>query len=362
MIDLGGALARLQEVESRYQRLEDDMGREDVYLDPDRLREVSKERADLEDRVNAYRQFRDIIKQIEENEELSRADADLREMAEDELTRLRPRREELEKLLIKLLVPEDPLDRKDIFLEIRAGTGGEEAALFAADLFRMYCRFAEKRKWTVEIVSVSETELKGLKEVVAQIRGHRVFSHLKFEGGVHRVQRVPETEAQGRIHTSAVTVAVLPEVDDVEIRVDEADLRIDLFRAGGAGGQHINKTDSAVRLTHIPTGIVVVCQDERSQLKNKSKAMKVLKARMAEQAREEANRKEQDARRSMVGSGDRSERIRTYNFPQNRLTDHRIGITLYKLEMIMEGDMEELLSALQAYFAAQALAVESSTC
>ena len=358
MIDLVGALRRLEEVETRFRRLEDDMGRPEVYSNPDLLREVSKERADLEDRVNAYREYRDVARDIQENEELSKSDAGLREMAEDELGRLRPRREELEKRLIQLLVPEDPLDKKDIFLEIRAGTGGDEAALFAADLFRMYARFAERRKWEVVILSISETELKGVKEVIAQIRGRRVYSHLKFEGGVHRVQRVPETEAQGRIHTSAVTVAILPEVEDVDIKIDEGDLRVDTYRASGAGGQHINKTDSAVRLTHIPTGIVVACQDERSQLKNRAKAMKVLRARMAEATREEAQKLEQDARRAMVGTGDRSERIRTYNFPQNRLTDHRIGLTLYKLESIMEGDMEDLLSALQAYFAAQALAAD----
>jgi peptide chain release factor 1 len=358
MIDLVGALRRLEEVETRFRRLEDDMGRSEVYSNPDLLREVSKERADLEDRVNAYREYRDVARDIQENEELSKSDAGLREMAEDELARLRPRREELEKRLIQLLVPEDPLDKKDIFLEIRAGTGGDEAALFAADLFRMYVRFAERRKWEVEILSISETELKGVKEVIAQIRGRRVYSHLKFEGGVHRVQRVPETEAQGRIHTSAVTVAILPEVEDVDIKIDEADLRVDTYRASGAGGQHINKTDSAVRLTHLPTGIVVACQDERSQLKNRARAMKVLRARMADAAREEAQKLEQDARRAMVGTGDRSERIRTYNFPQNRLTDHRIGLTLYKLESIMEGDMEDLLSALQAYFAAQALAAD----
>jgi len=358
MIDLAAALSRLEEVETRYRRLEDEMGHEEVYLDPDRLREVSKERADLEERVFAYREYRDVAKAIAENEDLSKNDADLRDLAEDELSRLRPRREELEKRLVQLLVPEDPLDKKDVFLEIRAGTGGEEAALFAADLFRMYCRFAESRKWDVEIVDINETELRGLKEVVAQVRGRRVYSLLKWEGGVHRVQRVPETEAQGRIHTSAVTVAILPEVDDVDVKVDEEDLRVDTYRASGAGGQHINKTDSAVRLTHLPTGIVVACQDERSQQKNRSKAMKVLKARLAEAAREEADKLEQDARRAMVGTGDRSERIRTYNFPQNRLTDHRIGLTLYKLEAVMEGDLTDLLAALQAFFAAQALAGE----
>jgi peptide chain release factor 1 len=354
MIDLTTAWPKLEEAEAEFERLTSRMGDPDVYGNPDLLREIGRDRADLEETVEAFREFRAILKGIEENEDL-RSDPEMADLAAEELARLLPRRDMLEKRLYQLLVPVDPLDKKDVFLEVRAGTGGDEAALFAADLFRMYSRFAEDRRWQVEIVHVSETELGGIKEVVAQVRGARVYSFLKFEGGVHRVQRIPDTEAQGRIHTSAVTVAVMPEADDVDIAIDESDLRIDLFRASGAGGQHVNKTDSAVRLTHLPTGIVVVCQDERSQQKNRVKAMRVLKARLFEQAREESERNQQDARRSMVGSGDRSERIRTYNFPQNRLTDHRIGLTLYKLDRIMEGDLEEMISALQAHFSAAAL-------
>jgi peptide chain release factor 1 len=354
MIDLSTAWTKLEEAEAEFERLTARMGDPDVYSNPDLLRDIGRERAELEETVEAFREFRAVRKGIEENEEL-RGDPEMADLANDELARLRARHEVLEKRLYELLVPADPLDRKDVFLEIRAGTGGDEAALFAADLFRMYSRYAETRRWQVEIVSVSETELGGLKEVVAQVRGARVYSFLKYEGGVHRVQRIPDTEAQGRIHTSAVTVAVMPEADDVDVEINEADLRIDLYRASGAGGQHVNKTDSAVRLTHLPTGIVVACQDERSQQKNRVKAMRVLRARLAEKAREEADRVQQDARRSMVGTGDRSERIRTYNFPQNRLTDHRIGLTLYKLDRIMEGDLEEMISSLQAHFSAAAL-------
>ncbi|MBM4397985.1 MAG: peptide chain release factor 1 [Deltaproteobacteria bacterium] len=349
-------MEKLDEVEARYRQLDEQMADPAVFMDPDRVRKVGKERAELDETVSAYREYRDVAAQISDNEQLLRSDDDLHDLAQEELSRLVPRKAVLEARLFELLVPRDPLDAKDVFLEIRAGTGGEEAALFAADLFRMYCRFAERRRWTVEVVSVSETELGGLREVIAQINGDRVYSVLKYEGGVHRVQRIPTTEAQGRIHTSAVTVAVMPEADDVDVDIDEADLRIDLFRAGGAGGQHVNKTDSAVRLTHIPSGIVVVCQDERSQQKNRAKAMKVLRARLFEAAREKAETEQQEQRRSMVGTGDRSERIRTYNFPQNRLTDHRIGLTLYKLDAILEGDIEEIVSALQAYHSAQALA------
>ncbi|MBP7127716.1 peptide chain release factor 1 [Myxococcota bacterium] len=355
-MEISDALRRLQVVEERYRHLEEEMGRPEVYLHPDRIREVSRERSDLEERVQAYREYLALQKALAENEELARHDADLRDLAQEEVERIRTRMAEVEQRLFELLVPEDPLDRRDVVLEIRAGTGGEEAALFAADLFRMYVRYAEGKRWQVEVVEQNDTELGGIKEVVAMIRGHRVYSALKYEGGVHRVQRVPATEAQGRIHTSAVTVAVLPEAEDLDVRIDESELRIDLFRAGGAGGQHVNKTDSAVRLTHLPTGIVVVCQDERSQQKNRAKAIRVLKTRLADLARQEQERKEQDARRSMVGTGDRSERIRTYNFPQNRLTDHRIGLTLYKLDRVMEGDLDELIAALQASFAAEALA------
>lgn len=360
MIDLTSARAKLDEVEARYLALEAQLSDPAVYMDPERLRRVSKERSELEETVAVWREHRGVMQAIEENTELLK-DSALRELAEEEIARLEKRREQLEGRLMELLVPRDPLDSKDVFLEIRAGTGGEEAALFAADLFRMYSRYAEKKGWDVEIVSISETELKGIKEVIAQISGNRVYSELKYEGGVHRVQRIPETEAQGRIHTSAATVAVLPEADEADVVINEGDLRVDLFRAGGAGGQHVNKTDSAVRLTHLPTGIVVVCQDERSQLKNRAKAMRVLRARLAEMEREKRMQEQRAARRAMVGTGDRSERIRTYNFPQNRLTDHRVGLTLYKLDRIMEGELEEVIAACQAYFAAQALTEQAQS-
>lgn len=355
MMDLDVALGKLDEVESRFERLNDELGSPEVYTNVERMRELSLERAEIEETVLMYREYRQVITSIAENEEL-RFDADLGVLASDELARLLPRREELLSSLMAILIPVDPLDRKNIYLEIRAGTGGDEAALFAADLFRMYSRYAERRRWSVEIMDISETEIGGLKEVIALVSGSRVYSFLKFEGGVHRVQRVPETEAQGRIHTSAVTVAIMPEADDEdELQIDKSEVREDIFRATGAGGQHINKTDSAIRLTHLPTGIVVTCQDERSQHKNRARAYKVLAARLAEMRRIELDNEEQAARRAMVGTGDRSERIRTYNFPQNRLTDHRINLTLYKLDQIMEGGLDEMISVLQAEFAAREL-------
>lgn len=355
MIDLSKAIPKLDEVEQRFNGLNDQMADPEVFSNLEFLRKIGKEKAELEDTVSIYRQYKDATRGIEENQELLRDDADLRDLASEELDRLVPLRNRLADQLLRLLVPIDPLDKRDVFLEIRAGTGGDEAALFAANLFRMYGRFAEERGWTVEIVHINETELGGLKEVIAQIRGKRVYSFLKFEGGVHRVQRVPETEAQGRIHTSAVTVAILPEAEEEEIVIDKGDIREDIYRASGAGGQHINKTDSAIRLTHLPTGLVVTCQDERSQHKNRAKAYSILSARLAERQREASSAEEQGLRRSMVGSGDRSERIRTYNYPQNRLTDHRIGLTLYRLDALMEGDLRELIEALQAYYSAARL-------
>ncbi|NOZ00297.1 MAG: peptide chain release factor 1 [Deltaproteobacteria bacterium] len=355
MSDLTAAFPKLDEVQARYESLGEEMGTPECYSNPDRLRKVSKERSHLEETVNAYREYKEVLASIEENRLILKNDDDLKELAEQELDDLETRRAQIEDRLMVLLVPRDPMDDKDIFLEVRAGTGGEEAALFAADLFRAYTRFAEEKGWQVHIVSISATELGGIREVVAQVRGDRVYSYLKYEAGVHRVQRVPTTEAQGRIHTSAVTVAVLPEADDVDVQINEDDLRTDLYRASGAGGQHVNKTDSAVRLTHLPTGIVVQCQDERSQHKNRARAMHLLKAKLFEKARMEADKAQRDSRRAMVGTGDRSERIRTYNFPQNRLTDHRIGLTLYKLESVMEGNLDEIIASLQAHFSAKAM-------
>ncbi|MBM4371467.1 MAG: peptide chain release factor 1, partial [Deltaproteobacteria bacterium] len=301
--------------------------------------------------------YKSLLDQIGENEALLEdRDAGIREMAAEELAGLRARRTAGEQELRVLLLPKDPRDEKNIILEIRAGTGGEEAALFAADLFRMYTRYAERRRWKVELLSAHETGLGGYKEIVVLISGDRVYSRLKYESGVHRVQRVPETEAQGRIHTSAVTVAVLPEAEEVDVEINESDLRIDVYRSSGAGGQHVNTTDSAVRITHLPTGVVVACQDERSQHKNKAKAMKVLRARLLE-ARTAAQEAEMASdRRSQVGTGDRSERIRTYNFPQNRLTDHRVGLTLYKLDILMEGEaLDQVLDPVHTFFQAEAL-------
>ena len=347
---------KLDEVVEKFEALTNRLMQPEIASDPPVYAKIAKERSDLEPVVEAYRRYKDVAGQIEDNELLQEdKDPDIREMASEELVGLRERRRKLEDALRALLLPKDPRDDKNIILEIRAGTGGEEAALFAADLFRMYSRYAELRRWKVELMSSHETGLGGFKEIQMLISGHQVYSHLKYESGVHRVQRVPETETQGRIHTSAVTVAVLPEAEEVDVEINEADLRIDLYRASGAGGQHVNVTDSAVRITHIPSGAVVSCQDERSQHKNKAKAMKILRSRILE-ARVEAQQEEMASdRRSQVGSGDRSERIRTYNFPQNRLTDHRVGLTLYKLELIMEGSLDYVLEPVHTYFQAEAL-------
>jgi peptide chain release factor 1 len=277
------------------------------------------------------------------------SDPEIRQMAKDELVRLREEKEVLEDRIRLMLIPKDPLDEKNVFLEIRAGTGGEEAALFAARLYRMYKRYADKVGWKVEIVSTNETDMGGFRELVALIEGDEVYSQLKYEAGTHRVQRVPETETQGRIHTSAATVAVLPEAEDVEVNIQDQDLRIDTYRASGAGGQHVNRTDSAIRITHLPTGLVVTCQDEKSQHKNKAKALKVLQSKLFEMQREEQHAAEASERRSQVGSGDRSERIRTYNFPQSRITDHRINFTTHRLDQVMEGQLEELIQPLQTH-------------
>ncbi|MFR2300481.1 MAG: peptide chain release factor 1, partial [Clostridium paraputrificum] len=302
----------------------------------------------LEIIVNAYRNYKQVTEDLEANKEMlaEENDKEMREMLQEEISDLTTREEELEREIQILLLPKDPNDDKNVFVEIRGGAGGDEAALFAANLFRMYTRYAENNRWTVELMSANETDIGGFKEVVFMIKGNGAYSKLKYESGVHRVQRVPDTESSGRIHTSTATVAVLPEVDDVEIEINEKDLKIDVFRASGNGGQCVNTTDSAVRMTHLPTGLVVSCQDEKSQLKNKEKALKILRARLYEQAEAERNAGIAEDRKSQVGTGDRSERIRTYNYPQGRVTDHRIGLTLYKLEAFLNGDIDEVVNAL----------------
>jgi len=348
--------SKLDALEQEYLQIESDLSDPEVYGDQEKYRRLSKSHADLAPVVNAFREYRDVSSEIVENEELLKdSDPEIRQLAEAEIDRLSTAMTRLEKKLKILLLPKDPMDDKNIILEIRAGTGGEEAALFAADLFRMYSRYAENNNWRVELLSLNETGSGGFKEVVASISGDRVYSRLKYESGVHRVQRVPETESQGRIHTSAVTVAILPEAEEVDLKIDPGELRVDVFRSSGPGGQSVNTTDSAVRLTHVPTGMVVICQDEKSQHKNRAKAMKVLRSRLLSLIEEE-QKKELDAnRKAQVGSGDRSERIRTYNYPQSRVSDHRINLTLYNLEAIMEGQLEDIIGPLVQNFQAEAL-------
>jgi peptide chain release factor 1 len=322
---------------------------------------LAKERSELEEIVSRFREWRKVEQEIHENRELlEENDEGIRELAKEEVGVLRQRKEELENRLRLLILPKDPNDSKNVIIEIRAGTGGEEAALFAGELYRMYTRYAESQGWRVEILSSNPTGLGGFKEIIIMIEGKGVYSRLKFEGGVHRVQRVPVTEGSGRIHTSAVTVAVLAEADEVEIQIDPKDIRTDVFRSSGPGGQSVNTTDSAVRITHVPTGIVVSCQDEKSQHKNRAKGMKILRARLLEKKQEEQRSEIAATRKLMVGSGDRSERIRTYNFPQGRLTDHRINFTLYKLDRVMEGELDEVLQALITHYQAEALKATGS--
>jgi peptide chain release factor 1 len=348
---------KLEEVVDRFREIEGLLSDPKVVGQQARFRELTKEHSDLSPVVEAYSDYRAVCDEISGLRELlNEAESELRELARLELPDLERRREELEAQLKILLLPKDPNDEKNVILEIRAGTGGEEAALFAADLFRMYSRYAEKQGWRVEMMSTSDSEAGGLKEAIALVSGQRVYSRLKYESGTHRVQRVPETEAQGRIHTSACTVAVLPEAEDVDVEIDPGDLRIDVYRASGAGGQHVNKTESAVRITHIPTGVVVSCQDEKSQHKNKAKAMKVLQSRILDSLLAEQQAQTAADRKGQVGTGDRSQRIRTYNYPQGRCTDHRIGLTLYKLESILQGELDELIEALGTYFQSEALA------
>ena len=347
---------KLATLSERLEELNRLLSSEDATADMDNYRKISREHADITPVVERYRTFLQIEADIADAQEML-ADPDMKAFAEEEIRIGKARLETTEAELQKLLLPKDPNDERNIFLEIRAGTGGDESALFAGDLFRMYSRYAERQRWKVGIVSVSPSEIGGYKEIIAKIEGVGAYSKLKFESGGHRVQRVPATETQGRIHTSACTVAVMPEADEVsDVVINPADLRIDTYRASGAGGQHINKTDSAVRITHLPTGIVVECQDDRSQHRNKAQAMSVLAARIKDAQVREQQSKEAATRKSLIGSGDRSERIRTYNFPQGRITDHRINLTLYKIDAIMEGDLDELVDALASEHQAELLA------
>jgi peptide chain release factor 1 len=337
-------LPKIQAFADRAAQLEARLGEQAVAANPGEYAKLAKELAGLRPAANAAAEYKKLLSDLEGAQAMqNESDADLRELAKAEIAELEPRRAELEKQIRLLLIPRDPNDDKNAILEIRAGTGGTEAALFAHDLFRMYGRYAERRGWKVESLSLSESEAGGVKEVIAAVSGEQVFHRLKHERGVHRVQRVPATESQGRIHTSTVTVAVLPEAEEVDIQINPADLRIDVFRSSGPGGQSVNTTDSAVRVTHIPTGVVVQCQDEKSQLKNKNKAMKVLRARLLEAEQERAAGERANERRQQVGTGGRSEKIRTYNFPQSRITDHRAGVTVHQLESVLQGDLDDLL-------------------
>lgn len=347
---------KLETVEMRFREIESRLADPEIANKPGEFRKLSQEHASLQEIIYEYQKYKKLRVEIESNRELlGEKDSEIAQMAKDELKRLEPELEASIHTLRVLLLPKDPNDERNVVFEIRAGAGGDEAALFVGELFRLYQKYAERQGWKVDILSLNPTGLGGFKEIISEIQGLRVFSRLKWEAGVHRVQRVPTTEAQGRVHTSTVTVAVLPEADDVDVNINPVDLRIDVFRSGGAGGQGVNTTDSAVRITHIPSGVVVVCQDERSQLKNKDKAMKILRSRLLEAEMERAAKTQTDARRSMVGTGDRSERIRTYNFPQGRLTDHRIGLTLYQLDAVMEGQIDEIIAGLIANYQMEAL-------
>ena len=340
-------LERLESIERRYIELNELLSQPEVTSDFDRLQELAREHALIEDLVNKFREYKAVVKSLEETEAMldQGLDEEIAEMAREEVESLQARQDRLLQEIKLALIPHDPADDKDVIVEIRAGAGGDEAGLFAADLFRMYARYALSKGWSTEIMSRNETGIGGFKEIIFEVKGKGAYSRLKYERGVHRVQRVPITESSGRIHTSTATVAVLPEAEEVEVGIDPNDLKVDTYRSSGAGGQHVNKVDSAVRITHIPTGIVVTCQDERSQIKNRVKAMAVLRARLLEKERQRQFQEVTDARRSQVGTGERSEKIRTYNFPQGRVSDHRIGLTLHNLEAILEGDLDEIIDA-----------------
>jgi peptide chain release factor 1 len=342
-------IEKLEKIKKKYEQINEQLSDSSFSSDREKMINLGKERSELEEIVGVYEQYSTVLQNMEGNKEIisSGGDEELVELAEAELEELNEEKEKLEEEIRIILLPKDPNDNKDVIVEVRAGTGGQEAALFADDLFRMYSRYAEIRGWNQEMIDLNDTGLGGIKEVVFSLSGDEVYGDMKFESGVHRVQRVPTTEASGGVHTSAASVAILPEAEDVQIEINSTDLKIDIYRSGGAGGQNVNKVETAVRITHLPTGIVVQCQDERSQLKNRQKAMKVLKARLYDLKLKKQNKEISAQRKSMVGSGDRSDKIRTYNFPQNRVTDHRIGLTLYNLSGIIEGNLDELIEQLK---------------